>query len=480
MSKFKTYRNNQLFLLPNSLHDFVPEGHLAKVVDEVVEELDTKEIEDKYDELGQKSYHPKILLKLLFYGYAIGVRSGRKIARACETDTAFMYLAQMYRPDFRTINDFRKNNLDIIKKLFVDIVRMCKELGMIKIGTISIDSVKIRANASAKKTKDKEGYEKWIKNIEEQIKKLLDEAAKVDEEEDRKYGINKSGDEIPEKLKKKEKLREKIKEIAKKLKDEKEKINLTDKDAKFIKERNGVIKPNYNCHISATEDQIIISADVTNIASDAEYLLPIIEQTEENIGEKVEKINSDSGYASLDNYEKLEKRGIDIHMPDRNLIMEKEGKFEEEKNKFHKGNFKYNKEEDCYRCPIDKSLNFFKEVDGDRYGVKIRLYKGEACCSCEFKDKCCPNLKVRIIKRDKREDIVDRVREKLETEEGKKTYLKRMTSCEPIFGHLKRNLKFIDFLLRGIEKVRGEFKLMCIGYNIMKIFKFKQQIQLAT
>jgi transposase len=480
MSKFKPYKIGQLFLLPNSLHDFVEDGHLAKIVDEVVEELDTKEIEEKYDELGQKSYHPKILLKLLFYGYATGIRSGRKIATCCENDTAFMYLAQMYRPDFRTINDFRKNNLDIIKKFFVDIVRLCKELGMVKIGTVSIDSVKIRANASAKRTKNKEGYERWLKNVEEQIKKILEEANRIDEEEDRKYGTNKRGDEIPKKLKNKKKLKEKIKEIAKKLKDEKEKINLTDKDAKFIKERNGVTKPNYNCHISTTEEQIIMSADVTNIASDTEHLLPMVDQTEENTNEKIEKVNADSGYASLDNYEELDKREVDTHMPDRNFIMEKEGKFEKEKKKFHKGNFKYDKEEDCYTCPADKKLNFFKEVNGRRVGVKVRLYKNEECCNCQFKDKCCKNLKVRIIKRDKREDIIDKVREKLKTEEGKKIYLKRMYSVEPIFGHLKCNLKFINFLLRGIEKVKGEFKLMCIGYNIMKIFKFKQQFQLIT
>jgi len=118
MARFKPYRLDQLMLLPSSLHDFIPARHLARLVDKVVEKLETASIEDKYSELGQHTYHPKILIKLLFYGYAVGERSGRVIARRCETDTAYMYLAQMYRPDFRTINDFRKNNTGELSEYF--------------------------------------------------------------------------------------------------------------------------------------------------------------------------------------------------------------------------------------------------------------------------------------------------------------------------------------------------------------------------
>ena len=216
-----------------------------------------------------------------------------------------------------------------------------------------------------------------------------------------------------------------------------------------MKERHGVIRTNYNCHIQATEEQVIVSADVSNIASDAEHLLSMIEQTEENIGEKIEKINADSGYASLANYEELEKRQIDTYMPDRGFIMEKEGKLKDEKNRFCRGNFRYEKENDCYLCPAHKRLSFFRAIEGDRAGVKIRLYKGEECLSCEFKNRCCSNVRVRIIKRDKREEIIERVREKLKTEAGRAIYLKRMFSVEHIFGHIKRNLKFFLFLLIG-------------------------------
>ena len=130
-----------------------PESHLARLVDKVVEQLDTSAIENKYSELGQNTYHPKILIKLLFYGYAVGDRSGRKISCKSETDTAYMYLSQMYKPDFRTVNDFRKKNLTELSGYFVDIVRLCKELGLVSIGQINIDGTKIKANAANRRTK---------------------------------------------------------------------------------------------------------------------------------------------------------------------------------------------------------------------------------------------------------------------------------------------------------------------------------------
>ena len=153
MQKFKPVNNQQYFLLPPSVEDFIKEDHLARLVAEVVDNLDTTAIEKQYSFLGQKSYPPKLLLKLLFYGYAIGIRSGRKIAAACEGDVAFMYLASMYKPDFRTINDFRKDNVAMIEGLFKQVIKLCSAMNMINIGTLVIDSTKMRANANNRHTK---------------------------------------------------------------------------------------------------------------------------------------------------------------------------------------------------------------------------------------------------------------------------------------------------------------------------------------
>ena len=375
MARFKPYRKKQTMLLPPSLEDYVPLSHLARVVDEVVEALDTKEIEDQYSDLGQNTYHPKIQLKLLFYGYATGNRSGRKIAQMCESDTAYppakdwragIYLAQMYRPDFRTINDFRKNNLDKIKDYFVKVVRMCRGLGMVKMGEISIDGTKIKANAAKRRTKDKKGYEKWLEGVEERIREILQEAGEIEEQEDRLYGKDKRGDELPEAIRTKDKLRKKIKEVMKTLNTEKEKRNLTDPDARFMRDGRGRIEINYNGQIAASEDQVILAAEVINQPNDRGALKGMLEQAEANIGEEIEEVLADSGYSSYDNYEYLQKRAKTGYIPDQYLNKIEGGEYKKEENRYHAENFIYDKEREVYICPQGRELRLYKRRHSDK------------------------------------------------------------------------------------------------------------------
>src|SRR3990167_4260110 len=162
----------------------LPKDHLCRLVKEVVFSLDTEPIETKYSFLGQHTYHPKYLLSLLFYGYATGVRSSRKLAERCISDHTYIYLMQSYTPDHRTISDFRKNNLKEIEKYFVDIVRIFSKLGYSHAGKIYIDGTKLKGNASAKRTKDRAGFEKWLSETEEEIGKLLKECETIDNQED--------------------------------------------------------------------------------------------------------------------------------------------------------------------------------------------------------------------------------------------------------------------------------------------------------
>lgn len=178
-SKFKSNLNDQLFLLPPNIDDFIPEGHLARVISEIVNTFDTHKIEERYSYQGQKSYHPKVLIKLWVYGYATGTLSGRKIAMKCETDTAYMYLSSMYRPDFRTINDFRKDNIKSFEGYLIAVIKLCRELGMANVGTIALDGTKIRANASAKQMKDKVMYSQWLNEVEDQLADLTQQADAV-------------------------------------------------------------------------------------------------------------------------------------------------------------------------------------------------------------------------------------------------------------------------------------------------------------
>ncbi len=470
MARFKPYRKKQLMLLPPSIEDFIPPSHLARVVDEVVEALDTEEIEDKYSDLGQNTYHPKIQLKLLFYGYATGNRSGRKIARMCETDTAYIYLAQMYRPDFRTINDFRKNNLDEIKRYFVEIIRMCKALGMVKVGEISIDGTKMKANAANRRTKNKDGYQKWLNRIEEEIRGILKEAEEIEEEENRLYGQDKRGDELPEEISAKDKLRKKIKKIMETLTTEKEKRNLTDPDARFMKGGRGKVDINYNGQIAVGEDQVILAAEVINEANDRDALTGILEQAERNTNSEIEEVIADSGYSSYDNYEYLQERGKKGYIPDQYLSKIEQGEYKKEARHYHEENFVYDKEKDVYICPDGRELRPYKRRHSER-GVKKRrqvIYRGIECSDCEVR-KLCTKQKARTIAREERRELLEEMRERLLSEEGRKKYRKRLFTAEPPLGNIKHNLGYRGFLLRGLAKVDGEFKLMCIGHNLKKM-----------
>jgi len=268
-NKFKPNQNEQLFLLPPSVEDFIPESHLARLIHEVVENFDTSFIEGKYSALGQKSYHPKSLIKIWIYGYATGIFSGRKIAAKCESDTAYMFLAGMYKPDFRTINDFRKDNLEAFSKYFIHVLSICRKLNMGHLGTIAIDGTKIRANASVKKTKDKEHFRQWLERTKDELSELHKKADAVNAEEEKQLGETR-GDELPKEIRTKELLKEKIQQVMEQMEEE-EKINLTDRDAKLMKSK-GTVDCHYNCQGAASMDGMIVSAYVSTAANDREQL----------------------------------------------------------------------------------------------------------------------------------------------------------------------------------------------------------------
>jgi transposase len=465
MGKFKPINNEQLFLLPPSVEDFIPADHLARVIKEVVETIDVSAIASRYSHLGQKSYHPHLLLKILFYGYSIGIRSGRKIAAACESDTAFMYLANMYRPDFRTINDFRKDNIEFVQTAFIHIVQLCKELGMCKAGSLIIDSTKLKANASADKSKTREQYEQWIERIESDVKQLLQEAEKTDANEDEKYG-NKRGDELPEKLKSKQKLKEKIQQALQTIKKDKERINLRDNEVKFMK-GNGTIDLHYSCQTAITEDGIIISAYTSNQCSDRTQTVKVAAEAESISKQIYTDVLADSGYASYDNYEEFERQCKNIYIPDQQMNMEAE----KAQNPYHRNHFVYNKQENCFICPENKRLPFYSASIHKRLKARTNIYICKDCPAC-LKQSLCTKGKYRQIHVEQREWMRIKIRERLKSVEGRLKYLTRMR-IESVFGNIKHNLNYVHLYLQGIKKTTAEWQLICIGHNLKKIHRMK-------
>lgn len=457
----RPYCQNQSLLFPANLLDFLKDDDLCMVIDDVVNNLDLSCLYANIASEGNVAYHPKMMLKVLFYAYASGIFSSRNIAKALGENIAFIYLAAWQRPDFRTINNFRKNNLEQIEDLFVQIVQLCQQLKMVKLGHISIDGSKFKANAADRKSYDR-------KRVEREMKRILDQAEKQDQQDDALYGSENNGDELPKEIRDREQRIEKLKQIQKQLdRQGKEKINATDADAAFMKTTGG-IKTAYNAQASVDEQaQVIVAADVTNQPNDKEQLLPMIEQTEQNTGASIDTLSADSGYSTPENLQKLEAYDVDAYIPDDIYQGRSRGK---QVGPFDKEHFIYDQSADAFTCPAGKVLKFWytKRESKSVY----RIYRCKQCDSCQHFGQCTPSKRGRSIWRRLVDNKIKAMRSKLDSDEGKVIYAKRRHIVEPVFGHIKTIIGFTGFHLRGLKKVNAEFKLVAIAHNLKKISKY--------
>jgi transposase len=456
----RPYDQGQNMMFPPNVQDFIKDDDLCRVIDDVVELLDLSCLYRNVSKEGNKPYHPKMMLKILFYAYTNHIFSSRKIERALGENIAFIFLAAWQRPNFRTINEFRKNNKGAINDLFVQIVRLCQELNMVKLGHVSIDGSKFKANAA-----DRQSYDQ--KRIDKQIKRLLEQADQTDRGEDEQYGCQNSGDELPEDVANRKKRIKKLKQIQKNLEQQdKEKINATDPDAAFMKTTAG-IKTSYNAQTCVDEQcQVIIAADVTNQPNDREQLIPMIDQAQENTGGQIGIVTADAGYGNSSNLEKLESyNNIDAYIPDDTYQSRSRGK---QASEFDKEHFIYNPDEDMFVCPAGKILSFWytkhSKRDGDQH-----VYRCDQCQQCPHFGQCTKSPKGRSIWRRQVDKKVKAMRAKLDTPEGKQIYAKRKHIVEPVFAQIKIPMGFKRFHLRGLTKVNLEFLIVAIGHNLKKI-----------
>jgi len=484
--RFKCKPSEQGELLPTYTSDIVEEDHPARILEAIVDTLDLSILYNKYSWEGGETYHPKSMLKILFYGYTHGKRSSRKMSQACRENFVYMYLARGIRPDFRTINLFRKNNFDILKGIFKQIVQLCYQLEMINFGTISLDGTKIRANASKRRMAKKDKLERELQYIESEIDKMLEEAEDVDAQEDLEYGEANNGIEVPEKLKKAKDRKQAIAELLKELKEKDVKLmSLTDEDSRLIK-NNSRYELNYNGQC-ATENQVILAYDLSNDEADQDKLVPVLNEVETLAGSLNGKeeypledsiVLADSGYDSGKNLSHLDERKIDGYIANSmqsTYEKEKQGKIAP--RPFTKDKFKYQKEDDVYVCPLGEKLypverRIRKMKTYVRHEVR---YKSQTCRTCGHQHECVKSESgyrqiTRILEYDDYRETMDR---KLQTEEGRNTYSKRQMDIEPTFGQMKIiTFRQTGFLVRGMKKVCGEFGLACIGHNMRKIISY--------
>ena len=429
---YRTYQPDQDLLLPPSLRDWLAEDHLVYFVSDVVDQLDLAKIHAAYgdERRGQPPYDPSLMTKLLVYGYCVGVFSSRRIQRRLQEDVAFRVLAVGNEPDFRTISDFRKNHLEALQGLFEQVLEMALESGAMKLGRVSLDGTKIKANASKHKAMSSGRMKEKQQQLKEEVQQLLAQAEAADAEEDERHGRNWRGDELPAELRRRETRLAKIKQAKKVLEQrarqkataegkseeevkkakpaDKDQYNFTDSESRIMMGGDGIVQ-GFNAQ-AAVEPvmQLIVGQQVTQASNDKEQLMPMVEAIEKQSGQRPQAVLADNGYCSDKNLEYLES----ADHPERRI----EGYLATGKQKHGEHR------KPCQRGPLPK--------DATR---------------------------------------VDRMKRKLQTKVGKAVYAARKCVVEPVFGQIKQARGFRQFLLRGLKKVQGEWALLCMTHNILKI-----------
>jgi transposase len=471
-------QDKQFNLIPQNYRSFLWESHEVIIFEEIINELDLTELIASYSNFSRwtSAYHPRMLLKVLFYWYMNQTFSSRKLAKKLKSDLAFMYLAWNNKPNFRTINGFRKNKGEMLEWIFIQIVLKAKELWLISFWTASLDGTKVYANASKNKNNDLE----WL---DKKISKLFDEADKIDKLEDNQYGDNQ--DQIPEELKTKEGREKKKKEIAekkKKLEDKKlevtkeiqakkdnwinqTRINDTDKDSRLMMMKRKDWWNGYNPQ-NTTEKQFIISTTVPNSANDTNELIPAIEKIEKQYWILPDKILADKWYGTEENYNYWKQKNIITYIPHPKY------------SGAHLDDYKYETENDTYE---DNEWNIFKckqfvwSVTGRS---RWRPKKDEIIKEEDFEAKLYfttwENWKKRYLQIAKNlKNIFKENDDRLYSEEWKEIYKKRSWCVENVFWNIKMNLKFERFSLRWFQGVQIEWTLISLAHNLGKIMKFK-------
>jgi transposase len=424
--RFRSYLPEQNLLLPASLREWLPDDHLSYFVSDVVDQLDLSAIESVYEEedRGQPPYHPRMMTKILLYGYCVGVFSSRKIQKRLVEDVAFRVLAAGNQPDFRTISDFRKLHLKALEELFQQMLRLTLETGAMKLGRVALDGSKVKGNASKHKAMSYGRTKETEKRLRQEVRQLLNQAEAADKEEDSRYGRDRRGEELPEELQRRETRIARIREAKQALEErareqapsegkdpeeapptKKAQYNFTDPESRILKGPDGFLQ-GYNTQIAVEPVfQLIVGQRVTQAANDKQQMVPLIEAIEEQCGQEPKEVLADNGYCSDENLKYLARKRME------GLVATGKQKHGERRKP-------------CQRGPLPREAS-----------------------------------------------QVERMERKLETKVGAAVYATRKFIVEPVFGQIKQARGFRQFLLRGIEKVRGEWALICMTHNLLKFHK---------
>lgn len=451
--------HGQVFLLPPSVNEFVGEDDPARALGEIIDALDTGPLTIKRQGGGAPAYNPVMMTKVMVFSYSEGIRSSRKIAKALSHDMRLMYLSEMSKPDFRTIARFRRENEQEILDVFVQVVRLAQEMGLVFLDHVSCDGTKIEANVSGKETYSKDRLEEVLLGIKKRIAEVLAEAEEADLCEDAQYGDS-SGNEIEGEMRELSKRQARLEELKEKLAESGRKsIAATDLDSRVMKTKSGN-RPGYNMQaVVDREHQIIVAADVSQGQSDNRQLSGMLEHVKETTGMKPSRTSADGGYWSRSSLEYIRDEDLDAYIPDN-----KAGDDSRE-------GFEYDQKRDEYTCPAGSVLKFYMERE--KSGREYRVYRCYQCSRCPQAESCHgKSSRYKELWQRTNCPLETAMSEKMKAEESKDVYRWRMQIVEPVFANIKVNMDFLRLLLRGLEGAKIEFYLACIAHNIGKIRPF--------
>jgi transposase len=435
---YRTYLPDQDLLLPPRLREWLPENHLVYFVSDVVDNLNLSALDAVYgdEQRGQPPYDPRMMTKVLVYGYCVGVFSSRRIERRLAEDVGFRVLAAGNAPNFRTIADFRKLHLATLAGLFEEVLKLALEAGALKLGRVALDGTKLQANASKHKAMSYGRMKEKERQLRAEVRELLAQAEAADAAEDAHYGADRRGDELPAELQRRETRLKRIREAKRALEErarqqaekagkpsakvqqakpaDKEQYNFTDPESRLMKGSAGLVQ-GYNAQAAVEPGlQLIVGQSVTPAANDKEQLEPMVQVIEQQSGQRPAGILADNGYCSEQNLEYLATTGQARHPIDAYIATGKQ-------------------KHDEYRQPCPRGP--------------------------------LPSNATRV----------ERMKRKLQTKAGRAVYAARKTLVEPVFGQIKQARGFRQFLLRGLTKVRGEWALVCLTHNILKLHRLCYQ-----
>jgi transposase len=510
--KFKDYNQGQMQLLPPNLEELIEPGHLSRVINEFINQIDHSQLYDAFPGGGTTSYNPLMILKVLIYAYCTKTFSSRDIERNMKQDIVYMWLSGMQRPDHNTINRFRSDYLSIVlDEIFFQVVWMLKEKGYLNLDDLFVDGTKLEANAGRYTYVWRKNTERYKANVKKKIELLLEEINNINAQEDQDLdsqpseeltigndispseieqaaskastAIKKKIKEEPDKktaalLKKKkrelEECQEKLNkyELQEKILDGRNSYSKTDNDATFMRTKDDALRPCYNPIIS-TNNQFIVNVTLSqNAADNVGFIEHANKLTGWNNGALKPLVYvGDSGFGNEENYEYLSEEGINNYLKFNTFHYENTPGYRG--NIFLPENMPYDPQHDSYTCPSGRKISHsgnVQRVTATGYIMNAQIYECENCRDCSLATKCKKNEGNRRFSRSiKLEGHKEKARENLNSKQGIELRRQRGPDVETPFADIKQNMEFRRFRLRRIEKTTVEMLWVSLAHNMRKV-----------